>query len=97
MPLHPLVVIQRAIGGITLLFGNNWGKYIPLPDDEQILEEDNNFNQVTIHLPEGDIVLVKLTLENYKKVSPFFAQPKVFRTDEEVNRYYYKMITETDL
>lgn len=61
-------------------------------DPEAFIDSDD---QISILTPKGRIELIVLGLANWENLEPFWqGETPKFKTDEEVNRYFYERLTQ---
>ena len=91
-------IILPVVGGINIKAINRRGLAIDAEaypnDDDLPIEAYPNEGRMLLHMPEGTIIMERLTLANWRKnVKPFYGDNgQVFSRDSEVNEYYLDFV-----
>lgn len=68
-----------------------------IPDDEVPFDDLEESGRVILGTKDGPIILERLALANYhERVLPFVKDVPKFATDEEVNAFFYKAVTDAE-
>lgn len=91
--LSPLAILRRFPGVIEVNGASGSGFQVEMPDEDadvsNVIEEDLELQQITIHTKLGRVILTPLTLDSYERnVRPFTGGPE-FTDQDEMQRFWY--------